>query len=357
MENSRQTQNVIDITIRLGFLVLIIAWCITLLVPFTSVILWGVLLAMAASPLYNSILKRVGGRRKLSAFLVVVAGMIIIAVPTWLFLDSVIEGVSNLKVQFDTENITIPLPNEQVEAWPLIGPKVYQLWTDISTNLGATLAKYDKQLIEIGNVFVKQLMSIGGSILQMIAATLIAGVLLVTHGAEDTLRSLLRKLVGERGDEFTDIIQKTVNNVVKGVIGVAIIQAVLVGLGFLLAGVPYAGLWALLVMILAILQLPPALVVLPVILYLFSELNPGPAILWTIYLLIAGASDNILKPVLLGKGAPVPMLVIFLGVLGGFITSGFIGLFTGAIVLSIGYKLFASWLKQGDDLKEGKGED
>lgn len=345
MDNSNQTKNVIDITIRLGFLVLIVAWCITLLIPFTSIILWGVILAMAAAPFYNVLLKRLGGRRKLSAFLVVISGIVVIAIPTWLFLDSIIAGVSNLKAQFDTENLTIPLPNEKVETWPIIGPKLYELWTGVSTNLGATLAKYNKQLIDIGNVFIKQLMGIGGSILQMIAATVIAGVLLITQGVEGTMKSLFNRLVGERGDEFTEITQKTVNNVVKGVIGVAIIQAVLIGLGFLLAGVPYAGLWALLVMILAILQLPPALVVIPVILYLFSESSLVPAILWTVYLMLAGASDNILKPILLGKGAPVPMLVIFLGVLGGFITSGFIGLFTGAIVLSIGYKLFISWLE------------
>ncbi len=351
MENNKQTKNVIDITIRLGFLLLIVGWCITLLVPFTSVILWGIILAMAASPFYDSVLKRMGGRRKLSAFIVVVAGLLIIAIPTWLFLDSIIAGVSNLKSQFDIGNLTIPLPNKKIEDWPVIGPRLFEFWTDISKNFGATLGKYNKQLIEVGNVFLKQLMSIGGSVLQMIIAIIIAGVLLITHSVEDTMRSLFRKLTGERGDEFTQIVQKTVNNVVKGVIGVAIIQAVLVGVGFLLAGVPYAGFWALIVMILAILQLPAIIVVFPVILYLFSELNLVPAILWTIYLILAGASDNILKPVILGKGAPVPMLVIFLGVLGGFITSGFIGLFTGAIVLSIGYKLFISWLKPQEELK------
>ncbi|MGB5243758.1 MAG: AI-2E family transporter, partial [Lutimonas sp.] len=82
----------------------------------------------------------------------------------------------------------------------------------------------------------------------------------------------------------------------------------------------------------------------PVIIYLFTVKETMPAVLWTVLLLIAGLSDNFLKPILLGKGAPVPMLVIFIGVVGGFLLSGFIGLFTGAIVLSIGYKLFLAWL-------------
>ena len=125
------------------------------------------------------------------------------------------------------------------------------------------------------------------------------------------------------------------------------------GIGFILAGVPYAGVWALIVMILAILQLPPLIVILPVVIYLFSANSTLFASLWTVYLLLAGASDNILKPILLGKGAPVPMLVIFLGVIGGFMLSGFIGLFTGAIILSLGYKLFITWL-DGDDKEIGQ---
>jgi predicted PurR-regulated permease PerM len=125
---------------------------------------------------------------------------------------------------------------------------------------------------------------------------------------------------------------------------VALIQALLIGIGFLISGVPFAGVLTLVVFMLAVLQLPPIIIVLPVIVYLFGAKETLPAILWTVYLILAGISDNILKPLLLGKGAPVPMLVIFIGVIGGFILSGFIGLFTGAIVMSIGYKLFVAWI-------------
>jgi predicted PurR-regulated permease PerM len=138
-----------------------------------------------------------------------------------------------------------------------------------------------------------------------------------------------------------------VGNVVKGVLGVAFIQAFLVGIGFFLAQVPYPGIWTLLVFLLAVLQIPPLLVVAPVAVYLFSERSTAAAVGWTVYLLLGGFSDNILKPILLGKGAPVPMLVIFLGVIGGFMLSGFIGLFTGAVVMSIGYKLFTTWINTG----------
>ncbi|HBH47824.1 MAG TPA: AI-2E family transporter [Bacteroidales bacterium] len=346
MENNNysQAQNIMDITIRLGLLLLIIAWCIVLLLPFASVIVWGIILALAAYPLFNVLSKKFGGRSKLAAAAIVLMGLLLIAIPAWLFLDSVIAGVSTIRDSFESNNITLAVPNEKIASWPLIGEKLYAFWLDASKNIEATLTKYSSQLIKIGNRFFEQLLGISGSILQMIVATIIAGVLLLAKGTEETSKAFFRKVAGTRGDEFLAVTQKTVNNVVKGVFGVALIQSTLVGVGFILAGVPYAGLWTLLVLILAILQMPAILVVLPVVLYLFSEMNVGPAILWTIYLLLAGAADNILKPILLGKGAPVPMLVIFLGVLGGFITSGFLGLFTGAIVLSIGYKLFISWL-------------
>ncbi len=141
----------------------------------------------------------------------------------------------------------------------------------------------------------------------------------------------------------------TVGNVVRGVLGVAVIQAFFIGIGLLLAGVPYAGILTLVVFVFAVLQIPPTLIVIPIVVYLFSGKEIFPAALWSIYLFLAGISDNVFKPILLGKGAPVPMLVIFIGVVGGFMFSGFIGLFTGAIVMSIGYKLFEGWINSGTE--------
>jgi predicted PurR-regulated permease PerM len=192
-------------------------------------------------------------------------------------------------------------------------------------------------------------MSTASGILQMMISIIIAGVLLVVKGTGESIRKFFRRLAGDRGDEFADVTMKTIGNVVKGILGVALIQALLVGIGLLVSGVPFAGVLTLVVFMLAVLQIPPLFVVIPVVVYLFSAKETTPAVLWTVYLLLAGFSDNILKPVLLGKGAPVPMLVIFIGVIGGFIFSGFIGLFTGAIIMSIGYKLFTAWINTVQD--------
>jgi predicted PurR-regulated permease PerM len=171
---------------------------------------------------------------------------------------------------------------------------------------------------------------------------------LVIGGAGESIRKFFRKLAGDRGDEFADMTVKTVGSVVKGIIGVALILALLHGIILMLAGIPYAGIWTLLILVLCILQLPVIFVTLPIVVYIFAEMELTPAIIWTVLLLVAGLSDNVLKPLLLGKGAPVPMLVIFIGVIGGFIFSGFIGLFTGAIIMSIGYKLFIGWLNSNN---------
>jgi predicted PurR-regulated permease PerM len=334
----------IEITIRLGFLFLLLAWCFQLIYPFSGIVLWGVILAIAAAPAYNALNKRLGDKPRTASFLIILVGLIIILVPSWLFLESMIGGGRAFMENLDGGTLTIPPPSEGVAEWPLIGGVMYDLWTQASQNLGQFLGRYQEQVARIAGVFVDGIMGAGAGVLQFVVSTIIAGILLATKGTNQFTHQFFRKLVGERAEEFIELSIKTVGNVVKGVIGVALIQSVLVGLGFLFSGVPYAGIWALLVLILAILQLPPLIVILPIIVYLFSVLGPLAAGLWTVYLLLAGASDNILKPILLGKGAPVPMLIIFLGVVGGFIFSGFLGLFTGAIVLSLGYKLFIAWV-------------
>lgn len=338
----------IEITIRLGFLFILILWCFRLVYPFSGIVLWGIILAIALSPLYISINKRLGDKPKLTAFIIILVGLVILLIPSWLFLDSLIDGAKTLMARLEGGTLTIPPPADTVADWPLIGKKTFEIWNLASVNIEQFVNNYRDQLMKLAGAFATGILSTGGGILQMLLSTIIAGILLATKGTNRFATSFFSKLVGKRADEFIDLTLKTVGNVTKGVIGVALIQAILVGLGFVLAGVPYAGVWTLLVLILAILQLPPTIIVLPIIVYLFSANSALSAGIWTIYLLLAGASDNVLKPILLGKGAPVPMLVIFLGVIGGFMLSGFIGLFTGAIVLSLGYKLFLAWLDSNE---------
>lgn len=175
-------------------------------------------------------------------------------------------------------------------------------------------------------------------------SVIIAGFLLATRGTDSASDIFFHRVAGGRGAEFKLLCVSTIRNVIKGILGVAVIQAALAGTGLFLAGVPYAGILTVLCLILAILQIGPGLVLLGAVIFLFYTHSTVFAVLWSIYFIGVGISDNILKPILLGKGAFVPMLVIFLGVIGGFILYGFIGLFAGPIILSIGYKLILAWM-------------
>jgi predicted PurR-regulated permease PerM len=354
MNNQITTRNFYDIIIRLAALALIIVWSLMIISPFISIILWAFILGIALMPIQAKLAKTIGGRPKLAAFIIVMSGLLLIMVPGWLFLDSIIGGAKDLKSNFDAGTLTIPPPSEDVKSWPLIGNSVYSVWSSASASLEQTLMQYREQIIGYGTALVKGLMSTLSGGLQLIVSLIIAGFLLVIPGIGVSVRKFVKRLVGERGDEFADLTVKSIGNVVKGILGVAFIQSLIIGIGFLLAGVPFAGLWTLLVLILAILQIPPTLIVIPVIVYLFTALNTVPAILWSVFLLLGGLSDNFLKPILLGQGASVPMLVIFLGVIGGFMLSGFIGLFTGAIVVSIGYKLMVAWMNEPIEENEVK---
>ena len=355
MTNRNSNQSVYDTTIRLFILILIVAWCLLIMNPFVSIIMWSLILAMALHPLHKSLSGKMGGRPKLASSVIVILFLIIVILPTGLLISSLVDEVKELKASYDSGTLTIPPPSGKVKEWPLIGEKLYDNWQAASANLETSIVKYKDQLTGIVTKLAKGILGAAGAVIQILAALIIAGILLVTGGAGESIRKFFRKLAGDRGDEFADMTLKTVASVVKGIIGVALILALLHGIIFMLAGIPYAGIWTLLVFVLCILQLPVVFITLPIMIYIFSQMELMPAIIWTVLLLVAGLSDNVLKPILLGKGAPVPMLVIFIGVIGGFILSGFIGLFTGAIVMSIGYKLFVGWINSnnpGDQVQE-----
>ena len=344
MNTNSSNNHIYDTMIRMFLIVLIVGWCLAVMAPFFHIMLWGIILSLAFLPLHLSLSKKLGNRPKLSSTIIVLVSLAVILIPSWLFIDSIVEGIITLKTDYRAGTLTIPPPSEKVKTWPIIGTKLYNAWALASQELKAFLLQYKDQLKGVLRPVFKALMGNISAILQMVGAVIIAGILLVVEGAGEGIRSFFRKAAGSRGDEFADIAKITVGNVVKGVLGVALIQAFVIGIGLLLADIPFAGLWTLLIFIFAVLQIPPTLIVIPLVVYMFSVKETTPAILWAIYLLAGGFSDNVLKPILLGKGAPVPMLVIFMGVVGGFVFSGFIGLFTGAIIMSIGYKIFIGWL-------------
>jgi len=317
--------------------------------PFAGIILWSLILGMAFYPIHKKLSGLLGGRLKLASFIIVISVLIVVILPTALMIDSLFDEVKELKTNYDNGTLSIPPPNEKVKDWPVVGETLFNTWQTADTDMEKVVIKYREHLTSLGSKLAKGILSAAGGVVQILISLIIAGIILTFGGTGDEILKFFRKIAGNRGDEFAEITMKTVGNVVKGIIGVALILAVLHGIAFMIAGVPYAGIWTLLIFVLAVLQIPLFFITLPVIIYLFTVKSMMGAIIWTIVLLVIGMSDNVLRPILLGKGAPVPMVVIFIGVIGGFIFSGFTGLFTGAIVLSVGYKLFIGWINSTDE--------
>jgi predicted PurR-regulated permease PerM len=344
--NSSTEKKAIDLFIKLSIVALLIAWSVMIILPFAITLLWGIILAVSLYPLFKILLKLVKGKKAIASSIITIVLLCIILVPTIFMITSIIGEIKDLKEAIDSKTLVIPPPNAKVAGWPIAGKKIYDAWSLLNSNLESAIVKYKDQIESAGQKFVGAIRGLFSNIMMFSLSIIIMGVLFAYADAvKGAIGAFMKKLLGNNSQEYTMVVIQTVRNVAKGILGVAFIQFIIMGISFVLAGVPFAGVWALLVFLLALVQLPGALVAIPVIIYIYSVKEPLPATIWAVIILICGLSDNVLKPLLMGKGAPVPMLVIFLGALGGFMLSGFIGLFTGAIVLSLTYKLGGMWMQ------------
>jgi predicted PurR-regulated permease PerM len=346
------TRRTIDLAIRLSLVGLLAAWCFWIVRPFLLPLVWGVVLAVALHPLYLWLERLAGGRRTLAATLLVVLCLALIAVPVVALSGSVIDGarfVSSKVEKGDEGEVKLPPAPESVRQWPLIGPRVYELWSLAATNLEAVLRPFRPLLRAAGRWVVGLARQGAIAVLLTAVAVVIAAVFLVRReSAVHAALHVAARVGGARGEEIVQLAAAAIGTVAKGVVGVAAIQAALAALGLVAAGVPGAGLWALLVMVLAVAQLPPILVLGPAILYVVaSDAGTAVVVLFALWSLAVSFSDALLKPLLMGRGSDLPVLVILIGAIGGLILHGLIGLFVGAVVFSTGYRLFERWLGAG----------
>jgi predicted PurR-regulated permease PerM len=335
----------IDMTLRIMLIAGLFAWCVMIILPFVIPVLWGIILAITLFPLYSKLLILFRGRKALASSVTSGILLILLIVPSAWLISAVVEGTGLFIESLRSNTLKIPAPNPSVADWPVIGDPIYNAWVALTTNLEASILKYSEQILKLSDKFFSALTNFASSLVMLILSVVISGIFMAgSDKSERSVRSLALRIGGSEGEEFINIIILTIRNVAKGILGVAFMQFVLLGAAFILAKIPFAGLWAVIVLLLAIVQLPAGIVGIPVIIYLFSTMEPLPAVLWSALILLFSLSDNVLKPWLMGMGAPVPMLVIFLGAIGGMVMSGFIGLFTGAIILSLGYKLATMWM-------------
>ena len=339
-------EKIVDTIIRLGVLAVLLMWCFDILKPFVLILVWAVVIAIAIYPVHVFFEKIFRGRKILAVIVLTLVMLSFIIIPSGLIIYSLYEGVNHFRDAFNNGEHLIPPPGGTTANWPVITKPIVEIWQLASDNLQDAVVKYSEQIKEYGAILLIALAGFSKGILSFIVSIIIAGVLLVyADSSEAVTKKIFGKLVGKNSENFATITVLTIRNVVKGILGVAFIQTAMIGVGFFIAGVPFAGLWTILCLILAIVQIGVGPIAIPVVIYMFSVSDTTTAVILAIWIGITLVSDNVLKPILLGRNAPAPMLVIFLGAIGGFLYNGFIGLFLGAIILTIGYKLFMTWLE------------
>jgi len=332
--------------LQIGALLVLLFWCFNIVKPFIGIVVWAVIIAVAVYPLHVSLAARLGGREKTAAVIFVLIGLAIILLPTVLLGESTFGGLKTLGQDLRSGTLNVRPPNPGVAEWPVIGEKTYEIWAAAAANLQETAVQYEEQLRVLGRRVFDFATGMVVGILQFVLSTIIAGALLLqARGGYSVSRQIMTSLVGTaNGDRFTDMSISTVRSVVKGVLGVAVIQGLAAAVGLLVAGIPMAGIWAGAVLVVAIVQLPPILVLGPIAFWYFSVADPVPATIFLVFSFIVSFLDGILKPMLLGRGLETPMLVILIGAIGGAIMSGIVGLFIGAVVLALGYELLVAWM-------------
>ena len=352
--NTDFTQNTIEAAIRLGLLMLLAAWCFMIVYPFIEPVMWGVIIAVAIYPLFIKLRSVMGERNKLASAVYTLLALAFLITPTLMISNSVIESSQAISEKYDQGQLQIPPPKKGVKEWPLIGEKLYAFWSQASTNLQGTIENYEPQLKQAGEKIIAIAAGAGGGILQFVISIIISGIMVANAPAayKVTLKTFSRLTNETQGEMFTNLSRDTIRSIAQGVIGIAIIQALLSGLGMYIMDVPAWGLWSLFILVLAIAQLPPLLVLGFVIAYIWTAAETTPAVIFTIYALIVSGSDSFLKPLLLGRGLKTALLVILLGAIGGMLMSGIIGLFIGAVILALGYELFMEWLDRGVETAE-----
>jgi predicted PurR-regulated permease PerM len=339
----------IEIATRLGVLFLLAAWCFDIIKIFIGPVAWGIIIAIASYSPFQHLKAMLGDRNRTAAAVFVVIGLLILIVPSVMLSETLVGGGADFVQRLGDDRIRIPPPPDSVAGWPIIGDQIHSLWNLASQNLQQALTQFQPQLKSLGLALLAAMGSAGLGLLQFVAALIVAGMLLAgAEGSRDFAHAFARRLAGERGDELATTAGATVTSVASGILGVSLIQAILGGLGFVLVDLPGAGVWALVVLLFAVVQMPVMLVMIGIIAYVFTYASTPVAVVFAIWSTAVGLLDNFLKPILFGRGVKVPILVIFVGAIGGMASSGIIGLFTGSVILAVGYEIFRVWLFRDD---------
>ena len=344
----RPSSSLWDTLVRVALIGGLALLCFQVFSPFLKLTVWSIILAVTIYPLHQLIARRIGRKQGLTSIILVILGVALIVIPTWLLMNSFADSIHRFVGAVQQNTLQVPAPREGVKNWPIVGKNFYETWSKARDDLPALVHSMQPKIGELAREALSMVASIGGSMLLFLASFVVASIIMAYgESAERSGRAIFARVAGpSRGELLAKLSIATIRAVAQGVIGVAAIQALIIGLALLLAGIPVAGVLAMIALILGIAQVPALLITLPVIVYIWAsgDYSTGAAIMHTIILLVAGMADNVLKPMMLGRGVDVPMPVILFGALGGMAGGGILGMFVGATALALGYEIFENWV-------------
>lgn len=343
-----QSRDLLDVLIRAALIGVLAIFCFRIFAPFLDLMVWAVILAVTLYPLQVRLQRTFVRKDGLVATLIVLVAFGVILVPTYLLGVAVADSVEHAIGVAKSGTLHIPPPADSIANWPIVGQRVYDFWLQASTDIAGLVQRFAPQLKTAALALLGTVTGLGAALLIFFVSLIVAGILMA-HGEKGHNSAVLiaSRISGpDNGAQIADLCTATIRAVAQGVVGIAFIQMVLIGIGFIVMGIPGAGLLALAVLLIGIMQLPATLITVPVIAFVIVTQGVSTAtILFSVYEFVAGLADNVLKPLMLGRGVAVPMPVVLIGAIGGMVTGGVIGLFIGPVMLAVGYQLFWRWVK------------
>ena len=352
MEVTRTTLAVLS----LGGLIAASFWIMR---PFLIALIWATMIVVATWPLLVSLQRRLGGRRGLAIVVMTIAMLLVFVLPFWVAISTLAEYSDEVGVWTKSLQLaTIPPPPAFVDHVPVVGPKVAAAWRDAaSEGWGALIAKLQPYVVQIARWLAAEAGTVGMLIVQFLLTIVIAAVMYANgESAATGVRRFGHRLAGARGEQSIQLAGQAIRGVALGVVVTALVQSLLGGLGLAVAGVPFAGALTMAMLMLCLAQLGPLVVLVPAVVWLFwtgDNLWGTVLLIWSAFV---GTLDNFLRPFLIKKGADLPLLLIFAGVIGGLVSFGLLGIFVGPVVLAVTFTLLQAWVNETRDPAVAQGE-
>ncbi|MDN3988784.1 AI-2E family transporter YdiK [Zwartia vadi] len=327
----------------------LIALCFWVLRPFLAASVWATMIVVATWPWLKGLERAFGNRRAPAVFVMTLGMLLLLVLPLWWAISTIAERSHDL-MSFGQGLVSkgVPAPPDWVKSIPLIGEKISDFWLKLSSGGFNSFVEYlTPYASSTGKWLLSQFGGIGGMLLQFFLVVLIAAIFYSSgEEAAKMVRRLGRRLAGDRGEGSIVLAGQAIRAVALGVGVTAVLQTSLGGLGLVIAGVPFAAVLSALMLMLCIAQAGPSLVMFPAVAWMYWQGDNSWATFLLVWSIVVSTMDNFVRPMLIKRGADLPLLLIFVGVIGGLLSFGLIGIFVGPVALAVTYTLAQAWVSE-----------